>query len=40
MARKPKVEFAGAVYHVICGGNQRRVIFRSDADRKQERLEE
>jgi putative transposase len=34
MARKPRVEFAGAFYHVICRGNQRQVIFRSDADRK------
>jgi putative transposase len=34
MARKPRVEFAGALYHVICRGNQRQVIFRSDADRK------
>jgi hypothetical protein len=30
MARKPRVEFAGAFYHVICRGNQRQVIFRSD----------
>jgi len=34
MARKPRVEFAGAFYHVICRGNQRQVIFRGDADRK------
>ena len=33
MARKPRVEFTGAFYHVICRGNQRQVIFRSDADR-------
>jgi REP-associated tyrosine transposase len=33
MARKPRVEFAGALYHVICRGNQRQVAFRSDADR-------
>jgi hypothetical protein len=32
MARKPRVEYAGAFYHVICRGNQRQVIFRSDAD--------
>jgi hypothetical protein len=30
--RKPRVEDAGAFYHVICRGNQRQVIFRSDAD--------
>ena len=42
MARKPRVEYAGAFYHVICRGNQRQVIFRSDADREYylERLEE
>jgi REP element-mobilizing transposase RayT len=36
------VEYAGAFYHVICRGNQRQVIFRSDADRKYylERIEE
>jgi REP-associated tyrosine transposase len=34
VARKPRVEFAGALYHVICRGNQRQVIFRSDADRQ------
>ena len=34
MARKPRVEFAGAFYHVICRGNQRQVIFRGDADRE------
>ena len=41
MARKPRVEFAGAFYHVISRGNQRQTIFRSDADRKYylERLE-
>ena len=41
MARKPRVEFSGAFYHVICRGNQRQTIFRSDADRKYylERLE-
>jgi len=34
MARKPRVEFAGAFYPVICRGNQRQVIFRGDADRE------
>jgi hypothetical protein len=28
------MEFAGALYHVICRGNQRQMIFRSNADRK------
>ena len=42
MARKPRVEYAGAFYHVICRGNQRQAIFRTDADREYylERLEE
>jgi putative transposase len=34
VARKPRVEFSGAFYHVICRGNQRQVIFPTDADRK------
>lgn len=33
MARKPRVEFVGAFYHVISRGNQRQAIFHSDADR-------
>ena len=33
MARKPRVEFAGAFYHVIVRGNQRRKIFYDDQDR-------
>jgi REP element-mobilizing transposase RayT len=42
MARKPRVEYPGAFYHVICRGNQRQVIFRGDTDRKYylERLED
>ena len=27
MPRKPRVEYSGAFYHVICRGNQRQVIF-------------
>ncbi len=34
MARKPRVEYSGAFYHVICRGNQRQAIFRDDRDRK------
>jgi len=34
MARKPRVEFTGAFYHVIVRGNQRRDIFRDDRDRQ------
>jgi REP element-mobilizing transposase RayT len=33
MARKPRVEFEGAFYHVIVRGNQRQKIFRYDRDR-------
>ena len=41
MARKSRVEFEGAFYHVIVRGNQRRVIFRDDPDRRAylERIE-
>ncbi|MFA6560773.1 MAG: transposase [Verrucomicrobiia bacterium] len=34
MARAIRVEFEGAVYHVMARGNERRRIFRADADRK------
>jgi REP element-mobilizing transposase RayT len=33
MARKPRVEFEGAFYHVIVRGNQRQRIFGDDQDR-------
>src|SRR2546426_753981 len=33
MARKPRVEFDGALYHVIVRGNHRRDIFRDETDR-------
>jgi len=33
MARKPRIEFPGALHHVIARGNQRRDIFCDDADR-------
>jgi REP element-mobilizing transposase RayT len=41
MARKPRIEFEGAFYHVIVRGNQRQRIFRDDQDRSAylERLE-
>jgi putative transposase len=32
MARKPRIEFTGAFYHVIIRGNQRQTIFRDEAD--------
>ncbi len=33
MARPLRVELAGALWHVTCRGNERREIFRDDADR-------
>ncbi len=35
MARPLRLEFEGALYHVISRGNARQKIFRSDADHKQ-----
>lgn len=35
MARPIRVEFAGAVYHVMARGNERRDIFRDDHDRQR-----
>ena len=32
MARKPRVHFPGALYHVISRGNQRQDIFLDDQD--------
>ena len=32
MARKPRIEFEGAFYHVISRGNQRRKVFRAEKD--------
>jgi REP-associated tyrosine transposase len=37
MARKPRIHFPGALYHVICRGNQGQRIFRDDADRRRYR---
>ncbi len=34
MSRAPRVEIAGGVYHVIARGNERRDLFRDDADRR------
>ena len=33
MARPVRIEFAGALYHVIVRGNERKAIFRDDRDR-------
>jgi REP element-mobilizing transposase RayT len=35
MARKPRVHFAGAFYHVMSRGNQGRSIFKDDRDRER-----
>ena len=35
MARPIRVEFAGAVYHVMARGNERRDVFRDDEDRRR-----
>ena len=34
MPGMPRVEFEGAVYHVMCRGNRREAIFHSDGDRE------
>lgn len=33
MARKPRLVFAGAIYHVVFRGNDRRAVFTDDVDR-------
>ena len=35
MARPIRIEYPGAVYHVICRGNNRQAIYRDDQDRKR-----
>ena len=35
MARKARVEFEGAVYHVLDRGDRREAIFRDDEDRRR-----
>lgn len=35
MARPLRIQYPGAVYHVTCRGNERKDIFRDDADRKK-----
>ena len=35
MARKPRVHFTGALYHVMCRGNQGQSIFTDDQDRRR-----
>jgi len=33
MARKPRIQFEGAFYHIIVRGNQRQDIFGDESDR-------
>ena len=35
MGRKARVEFAGAVYHVLDRGDRREAIFKDEADRRR-----
>lgn len=35
MARKPRVEFEGAAYHVMCRGNHQEAIFKDAKDRER-----
>jgi len=35
MARKPRVQFDGAYYHVTARGNRRQAIFDDDRDRSR-----
>ena len=35
MARPIRVEFEGAIYHVMARGNERRAVFRDDNDRQR-----
>jgi putative transposase len=35
MARPVRIEYPGAVYHVVCRGNNRQAVFRDDYDRKR-----
>ena len=35
MPRKPRIEYPGAMYHVLNRGDQREDIFKDDEDRKQ-----
>jgi putative transposase len=35
MARKPRIDFGGALYYVMCRGNQGQSIFKDDGDRER-----
>ena len=34
MGRRPRVEYAGALYHVMCRGNRRETIFQDEKDHR------
>ena len=34
MARKPRIEYAGAVYHVMSRGDRQNIIYRDEHDRE------
>ena len=34
MPRKVRIQYEGAVYHVMCRGDRREAIFADDADRE------
>jgi hypothetical protein len=35
MSRPLRVEFRGAIYHVMCGGNARQRIFQGEVDHQR-----
>jgi len=39
MARKPRLEFAGAIYHVISRGNYRKALFEGGAAKAFEKTD-
>ena len=32
MPRKPRIEYVGALYHLMCRGDRREAVFRDDRD--------
>ena len=34
MARKPRIHYEGALYHVICRGNNRAYVFKNTEDKE------
>ena len=35
MTRPLRIEYPGALYHMTCRGNEKRVIFKNDQDREK-----